>query len=81
MISKKKFKRLWGLSLSIAEAEFKLRNEGSYLGILWYLLEPLLMFILLLFVFSKSLGQDIPHYPLYLLVGIIVFNFFQKVTL
>ena len=73
-------KKLFGLSLSLAKAEFKLKNEGSYLGIFWYLLNPLLMFILLLAVFSTRLGQNIPHYPLYLLLGIIMFNFFQKTT-
>lgn len=75
-----KIKSILGLSLSLAKAGFKLRNEGSYLGILWYLLGPLLVFILLLLVFSDRLGTDIPNYPLYLLLGIIMFNFFQQTT-
>lgn len=69
-----------GLSLAIAKAEFKLRNEGSYLGILWYLLAPVLTFLLLLGIFADRLGQNIPNYPLYLLLGIILFNYFQKVS-
>ena len=73
-------KNVLGLSLSLAKAGFKLRNEGSYLGILWYLLNPLLMFLLLLFIFSDRLGRNIPNYPVYLLLGIIMFNFFQKAT-
>ncbi len=68
------------LSLAVARAEFKLKNEGSYLGILWYLLNPLLMFLLLLGIFSYSLGQSIERYPLYLLVGIILFNLFRTIT-
>lgn len=75
-----KIKSILGLSLSLAKAGFKLRNEGSYLGILWYLLNPLLVFILLLLVFSDRLGTNIPNYPLYLLLGIIIFNFFQQTT-
>jgi len=75
-----KIKHVIGLSLQLAKAGFKLRNEGSYLGILWYLLNPLLMFLLLLLVFSDRLGGKIPSYPLYLLMGIIMFNFFQKAT-
>lgn len=70
----------FNLSISLAKAEFKLRNEGSYLGILWYLLNPLLMFAVLLVIFSYNLGVNIPHYPAYLLLGIIMFNFFQQVT-
>lgn len=69
------------LSMALAKAEFKLRNEGSYLGIFWYLLNPLLIFTLLFFVFSDRLGQKIPYYPLYLLLGIIMFNFFRQATI
>jgi len=77
---KKYLKNFFELSLSLAKAEFRLRNEGSYLGIFWYLLNPLLVFGLLLLVFSDRLGNDIPKYPLYLLLGIIMFNFFQSST-
>lgn len=73
-------RQILGLSIALAKAGFKIRNEGSYLGILWYLLNPLLMFTILIAVFSARLGQDIPSYPLYLLLGIIMFNFFQQAT-
>jgi len=76
-----KIKEIFGLSFQIAKAEFKLRNEGSYLGIFWYLLNPILMFGLLFLIFSNRLGQNIPNYPLYLLLGIIMFNFFQSATI
>jgi ABC-2 type transport system permease protein len=76
----KKLKSVLGLSFQLAKAEFKLRNEGSYLGIFWYLLNPLLVFGLLLLVFSDRLGNDIPKYPLYLLLGVVMFNFFQSST-
>ncbi|MDD5068297.1 MAG: ABC transporter permease [Candidatus Pacebacteria bacterium] len=72
---------IFGLSFQIAKAEFKLRNEGSYLGILWYLLNPILTFLLLYLIFADRLGDTIPRYPLYLLLGIIIFNFFQSTTL
>ncbi|MCH7640633.1 ABC transporter permease [Patescibacteria group bacterium] len=68
------------LSLALAKANFKLRNEGTYLGILWYLLNPLLLFALLFLIFFDRLGQNIEQYPLYLLLGIIMFNFFQQAT-
>ncbi|MDP2672175.1 MAG: ABC transporter permease [Candidatus Daviesbacteria bacterium] len=68
------------LSIALAKAEFKLRHEGSYLGIFWYLLNPLLTFLLLFLVFSTRLGQTIDFYPLYLLLGVIMLNFFQQAT-
>lgn len=69
------------VSLALAKAEFKLRNEGSYLGIFWYLLNPLLTFVILYSVFSERLGQNILYYPLYLMLGIIMFNLFRQVTI
>ena len=76
----REFKGLVWLSLVLAWTDFKTRNEGSYLGVFWYLLNPLLMFGLLLIIFGQSLGQTIPLYPAYLLLGLITFNFFQQIT-
>jgi ABC-type polysaccharide/polyol phosphate export permease len=83
MIIKKyiqKIKSIFGLSFAIAKAEFKLTNEGSYLGIFWYLLNPVIMFASLFAVFSNRLGSNIPYYALYLLLGIIMFNLFRNIT-
>ncbi len=76
-----KLKSTWGLGIQLAKAGFKLRNEGSYLGIFWYLLNPLLLFGLLFLVFSDRLGAGIPEYALYLLLGVVMFNFFQNSTI
>jgi len=73
--------QVFDLSMQIAKAEFKLKNEGSYLGIFWYLLNPLLTFGLLFFIFADRLGNNIPNYALYLIIGVILFNFFQATTL
>ena len=66
-------------STAIAKASFKVRNEGNYLGILWYLLDPLLFF-LMFFLIRDILGSDIKYYALYLLIGLTLFNFFRKTT-
>lgn len=62
--------------------EFKLRYQGSVLGYLWSLLRPLFLFIILYFVFVYFLriGGDIPHWPVALLMGIVLWNFFTEVT-
>jgi ABC-type polysaccharide/polyol phosphate export permease len=70
-------KSIFGLGLQLAKTEFKVKVEGSYIGILWYLLNPLLTFGALFLVFSDRVGNNIPKYPLYLMLGIIIFNFFQ----
>lgn len=73
-------KSILDLSITLAKSEFKLRYEGSYLGIFWYLLNPLFLFALLFAVFHDRLGQKVENYPLYLLLGIIMFNLFQHAT-
>lgn len=62
--------------------DFKLRYQASTLGYIWSLLRPLMLFIILYFVFVKFLrvGSDIQHYPVYLLLGIVLWNYFGEVT-
>ena len=62
----------------LVRTDFKLRYQGSVLGYAWSLLKPLLMFAILYVVFVKFLkiGGDVPHYPIYLLLGIVLWNFF-----
>jgi len=62
--------------------DFKLRYQGSALGYLWSLLRPLFLFVILYVVFVKFLktGGGIPHFPVYLLLGIVMWNFFSEMT-
>ena len=76
----KKIKSILELSFAIAKADFKLRNERSYLGLFWYILNPLISFAVLFFIFSDRLGNNIVDYGPYLLLGLIMFNFFQSIT-
>jgi len=66
----------------LVRTDFKLRYQGSVLGYAWTLLRPLLLFIILYIVFVKflKLGTSIPHYPVYLLLGIVIWNFFLEMT-
>ncbi len=66
----------------LVKTDFKLRYQGSALGYLWAVLRPLLMFAILYIVFAKllRLGSDIPHYPVYLLTGTVLWNFFTECT-
>jgi ABC-2 type transport system permease protein len=67
----------------LVRTDFKLRYQGSVLGYAWSLLRPLLLFIILYVVFVKflKLGNGVPHYPVYLLVGIVMWNFFNEITI
>lgn len=64
------------------KTDFKLRYQNSVLGYVWSLLRPLLLFLILYMVFTKLLkvGNGVPHYPVYLLLGIVLWNYFTEVT-
>ena len=70
------------IARSLAVMEFKLRYFGSVLGYLWTLGRPLLLFGVLYLVFTKiiRLGDDVPHYPVVLLIGIVLWSFFADAT-
>jgi len=76
--------RFWSLTFMLARTEFKLRFFGSILGYVWTLMRPLMLFGVMLFVFTDILdinkGNPVPHYPEYLLQGIILFTYFQETT-
>jgi ABC-2 type transport system permease protein len=62
--------------------DFKLRYQASALGYLWSILKPLLLFVILYFVFGVLIGATggVPHYPVYLLLGVLLWNYFSEVT-
>lgn len=66
----------------MVSTDFKVRYQGSVLGYAWSVLRPLFLFIILYVVFTKFLkiGGNIPHYPVYLLMGIVLWSFFTEAT-
>jgi lipopolysaccharide transport system permease protein len=68
------------LILRLAWSDFKLRYKSSALGFFWSLLEPLLMLVVLYVVFSNLMRVQVEHYQLFLLLGIILWNFIDRGT-
>ncbi len=77
-----KQKKYINLVKELALTDFKLKYQGSVLGYLWSLVKPLMLFLVLYFVFTRvfRLGNSIPHYPVYLLLGVVIWSFFTEVT-
>jgi ABC-2 type transport system permease protein len=75
-------RRLWQLTRALAVTDFKLRFFGSALGYLWQLMRPLMLFGVLLLVFTKvaRFSEAVPHYAEGLLLGIVLFTFFSEAT-
>jgi ABC-2 type transport system permease protein len=77
------WRRSLDLLYLIAVTEFKKTYFGTALGYLWSLARPLMLFGVLLAVFTQvfRIGDDVPNYPVLLLFNIVLFGFFQEATL
>lgn len=64
----------------LVSRDFKVRYKRSVLGVFWSFLNPLLMMLVQYLVFSHLFKSDIENYPVYLLSGVVVFNFFTEAT-
>jgi ABC-2 type transport system permease protein len=67
----------------IAVTDFKKTYFGTALGYAWSIARPLMLFGVLLAVFTQvfRIGDDVPNYPVLLLFNIVLFGFFQEATL
>jgi len=61
--------------------QLKVRYKRSVLGLLWALLYPLLMMVVMNIVFSTIFQSSLPNFPVYLLSGIVLWNFFSQTTM
>ncbi len=75
-------RRMLYLTWIMGLTEYRLTYFGSALGYLWSLVRPLMLFGVLYVVFSQvvDFGDDIPNYPVLLLLNIVLFNFFTDAT-
>jgi ABC-2 type transport system permease protein len=75
-------RRFLHLTWTLSVLDFRLKFFGSALGYVWQLMKPLLLFGVMLFVFTKAvrLGTGVVEYPVVLLSGIVMFTFFAEST-
>jgi len=66
----------------LAVTDFKKTYFGTVLGYLWSFARPLMLFGVLLAVFTQifRIGSEVPHYAVLLLFNIVLFGFFQEAT-
>ena len=76
-------RRFFDLLYLVSVTEFKRTYFGTVLGYLWSLMRPLMLFGVLLFVFTQifRIGSQVPHYAGLLLLNVVLFSFFQEATL
>ena len=64
----------------LVSRDFRVKYKASVLGVVWSFLNPLLTMLVYLFVFSTIFRSNIVHFPVYLMSGIVLFNFFSEST-
>jgi ABC-2 type transport system permease protein len=65
------------LLVNLTRTELKIRYKNSVLGFLWSLLNPLLYLVVFSLVFQEILRAQIPRFAIFLLSGLLVWNFFS----
>ena len=58
--------------------DFRTKYKRSILGMFWSFLNPLLMMLVQYFVFSTIFKSDVPNFAAYLIIGTVMFNFFNE---
>lgn len=82
-----KFKQRWNtfqhykpLLQQLVMKDIKLKYRRSFLGYVWSILNPLMIMIIMVLVFSNMFRFDTENYPVYLIVGQTIFNFVSEST-
>ena len=70
----------WFLVSELVKRDFKARYDRSVFGMFWCVLQPALTMALLYAVFSLFFKSAIPNFPLYLMSGIVFYQFFVETT-
>jgi len=66
------------LLITLSLKELKTKFKGAWLGFLWTILNPLLTMLVLSIIFTKVVKINIERYPLFILCGLLPWNFFSS---
>ena len=72
--------RFMPLLKELVVRDIKVRYRHSILGLIWTILNPLMMMVVITVVFSTLFKQNIPYFPIYYLSGSLVFSFNSEAT-
>lgn len=74
------FLHYWPLLEQLVMKDIKLKYRRSFLGYLWSILNPLLIMIIMVIIFSSMFRFEIANYPVYLIIGQTIFNYVSEAT-
>lgn len=76
----KTFYNYRALLWEFVKKDIKLKYRNSVLGVIWSMLNPLLIMVVLTFIFSNIFKNSIPNFPVYCLTGRLIYDFFSQAT-
>jgi ABC-type polysaccharide/polyol phosphate export permease len=62
----------------LVRRELRQKYQGSALGVLWYVINPLVLMGAYALMFGVFFPQHIPDYPIFLMIGILTWTFFSQ---
>ena len=68
------------LMQQLVTKDIKLKYRRSFLGYLWSILNPLMVMVIMVIVFSNMFRSDITNFPVYLIIGQTLYNFMSEST-
>lgn len=74
------FLRYRELLKELVNRDIKTKYRRSFLGIMWSVLNPLGMMVIMTIVFSHVFRQNIENFPVYLMCGQVIFNFYNEAS-
>ena len=78
--SRENFKKDFFILQMLVSRDFKLKYRRSFLGVIWSILNPLLMMMVMAFVFSNIFRFKVENYPVYLIIGLTLFSLMSVST-
>ncbi|MBR2528350.1 MAG: ABC transporter permease [Blautia sp.] len=77
----KDLKRFWAYTVYSAKSDLKDEVASSYLNWLWWILDPLLFMCVYTFIALAVFHQGVPYFPVFVFIGLTLWNFFDKSVL
>jgi len=74
------FKHFWYMLYNLVRRDFTIKYRRSVLGVVWSILNPLLMMMVLSAVFQTLFRGNIENFPIYYLTGSLIYNFVVEAT-
>ena len=72
------FRKYKDFFILMVERDIKLKYRRSFLGYVWSILSPLLSMVVLTVVFSSMFERNIENFPVYLVIGNIMFSYIRE---